>query len=128
MILRLTTQNTAQVFAHALLGVEAGQSTPNPGATPSATAGRTPEPCPLISHLIVRRDLLDDNNAGKEKMAEAKKMLKILLRTGETEKRPDLAWERGFKKEPVEVVAVSFGSSAGKKVLMPLVGGDCSID
>lgn len=40
-------------------------------------------------------------------MAEAKKMLKILLRTGETEKRPDLAWERGFKKEPVEVVAVS---------------------
>lgn len=38
-------------------------------------------------------------------MAEAKKLLKLLLRTGETEKRPDLAWERGFKKEPVEVVA-----------------------
>lgn len=59
----------------------------------------------MISHLIQRRDLLDDNNAGKEKMAEAKKLLKLLLRTGETEKRPDLAWERGFKKEPVEVVA-----------------------
>lgn len=66
-----------------------------------------PEPCPLISHLIQRRDLLDDNNAGKEKMTEAKKKLKMLLRTGETEKRPDLAWPKSMKKEPVEVVRVS---------------------
>lgn len=81
-----------------------------------------PEPCPLISHLIQRRDLLDDNNAGKEAMTEAKKKLKvsivllgsdlrahcqILLRPGESEKRPDLAWPKSFKKEPVEVVTVS---------------------
>ena len=37
-------------------------------------------------------------------MTEAKKKLKILLRPGESEKRPDLAWEKSFKKEPVEVV------------------------
>jgi hypothetical protein len=58
----------------------------------------------VISHLIQRRDLLDDNNAGKEKMTEAKKQLKSLLRTGETERRADLAWPKSFKKEPVEVV------------------------
>jgi inositol hexakisphosphate/diphosphoinositol-pentakisphosphate kinase len=39
-------------------------------------------------------------------MTEAKKKLKILLRPGESEKRPDLAWPKSFKKEPVEVVAV----------------------
>ncbi|KAL7419835.1 inositol hexakisphosphate and diphosphoinositol-pentakisphosphate kinase [Cryptotrichosporon argae] len=92
--------NTAQVFAHALLGVESGSS-----GSVSSNGGRVvPEPGPVISHLIQRRDLLDDNNAGKEKMTEAKKKLKILLRSGETEKRSDLAWPKSFKKEPVEVV------------------------
>ena len=51
-------------------------------------------------------------------MTEAKKKLKvgwmsvplqtpnpqILLRPGESDKRPDLAWEKSLKKEPVEVV------------------------
>lgn len=58
---------------------------------------------PVINHLIQRRDLLDDNNAGKEMMTEAKKKLKILLRSGETERRSDLAWPKGMV-EPVEVV------------------------
>ncbi|WWC63211.1 uncharacterized protein I303_105811 [Kwoniella dejecticola CBS 10117] len=93
--------NTAQIFANALLGLEGGSSS----HSSTIAGGRNPpEPCPQISHLIQRRDLLDDNNAGKEKMTEAKKKLKILLRTGETEKRPDLAWPKSFKKEPVEVV------------------------
>ncbi|WVR07463.1 hypothetical protein IAU60_004504 [Kwoniella sp. DSM 27419] len=93
--------NTAQVFANALLGLEGGNSQ---STSSIANSRNPPEPLPQISHLIQRRDLLDDNNAGKEKMTEAKKKLKILLRTGETEKRPDLAWPKSFKKEPVEVV------------------------
>ncbi|WRT68342.1 uncharacterized protein IL334_005318 [Kwoniella shivajii] len=93
--------NTAQIFANALLGLEGGSSS---HSSSIAGARNTSEPCPQISHLIQRRDLLDDNNAGKEKMTEAKKKLKILLRTGETDKRPDLAWPKSFKKEPVEVV------------------------
>ncbi|KAK4689515.1 inositol-hexakisphosphate/diphosphoinositol-pentakisphosphate 1-kinase, partial [Tremellales sp. Uapishka_1] len=92
--------NTAQIFAHALLGVEGGSSQ----SSTTIPNGRNPEPCPTISHLIQRRDLLDDNNAGKEKMTDAKKKLKILLRPGESDKRPDLAWPKSFKKEPVEVV------------------------
>ncbi|WVO13422.1 hypothetical protein L204_101037 [Cryptococcus depauperatus] len=94
--------NTAQIFAHALLGVEGGSST-SPGSI--ANSRNPPEPGPQISHLIQRRDLLDDNNAGKEKMTEAKKKLKMLLRTGETERRTDLAWPKSFKKEPVAVVS-----------------------
>ncbi|WWC90767.1 uncharacterized protein L201_005704 [Kwoniella dendrophila CBS 6074] len=93
--------NTAQIFANALLGLEGGSSS---HSSTIAGARNPPEPCPQISHLIQRRDLLDDNNAGKEKMTDAKKKLKILLRTGETDKRPDLAWPKSFKKEPVEVV------------------------
>lgn len=104
LIYRAKTQNTAQIFAHALLGVESGGSSSSQSSASSIANGRNPEPCPLISHLIQRRDLLDDNNAGKEKMNDAKKKLKILLRPGESEKRPDLAWEKSFKKEPVEVV------------------------
>jgi inositol hexakisphosphate/diphosphoinositol-pentakisphosphate kinase len=58
-----------------LLGVEGSQSQ----SSSSLAASRKPEPCPVISHLIQRRDLLDDNNAGKEKMQEAKKKLKVSL-------------------------------------------------
>ncbi|WVQ81892.1 hypothetical protein IAT38_004019 [Cryptococcus sp. DSM 104549] len=97
--------NTAQIFAHALLGVEGGGGSQSSNTSTIANSRNPPEPGPQISHLIQRRDLLDDNNAGKEKMTEAKKKLKILLRTGETEKRPDLAWPKSFKKEPVEVVS-----------------------
>lgn len=74
MKILLTWQNTAEIFAASLLGVAGGSSTQS---TTSIAGSRNPEPCPLISHLIQRRDLLDDNNAGKEKMTEAKKKLKV---------------------------------------------------
>jgi inositol-hexakisphosphate/diphosphoinositol-pentakisphosphate 1-kinase len=63
---------------------------------------RGPVPFPLI----VRKDLLDDSNAAKDLMDDVKKRLKILLRPGEPEKRPDLTWPKSMKKEPVEVVKV----------------------
>ena len=46
-------------------------------------------------------------NAAKDLMDDVKKRLKILLRPGEPEKRPDLTWPKSMKKEPVEVVKVS---------------------
>lgn len=39
-------------------------------------------------------------------MDDVKKRLKILLRPGEQEKRPELTWPKHMKKEPFEVVKV----------------------
>jgi len=44
-------------------------------------------------------------------MDEVKKRLKILLRPGEPERRPQLTWPKNFKKEPVEVVAVGVSTT-----------------
>jgi hypothetical protein len=65
---------------------------------------------PVPTNLIIRKDLLDDSNAAKDLMDVVKKRLKILLRPGEPEKRPDLTWPKSMKKEPVEVVKASFTS------------------
>jgi inositol hexakisphosphate/diphosphoinositol-pentakisphosphate kinase len=45
-------------------------------------------------------------------MDDVKKRLKILLRPGEPEKRPELTWPKNMKKEPVEVVGVSANAAS----------------
>ncbi|EIW76153.1 hypothetical protein CONPUDRAFT_110890 [Coniophora puteana RWD-64-598 SS2] len=84
---------SAEVFAAALM--DSSHSSSN-GSSPLS--------------LIVRKDLLDDSNAAKDLMDDVKKRLKILLRPGEPEKRPELTWPKSMKKEPVEEVIELLGS------------------
>ncbi|KAF8529126.1 cortical actin cytoskeleton protein asp1 [Hysterangium stoloniferum] len=88
--------SSAEIFAASLL----------PQATAGASTSSTPPPNGTNERprLIIRKDLLDDSNAAKDLMDDVKKRLKILLRPGESEKRPDLTWPKSLKKEPVEVV------------------------
>ncbi|KAF8591508.1 cortical actin cytoskeleton protein asp1 [Ramaria rubella] len=98
--------SSAEIFAAALLP-QSTTGTPSP-STPrsslSETNGRFSTHYPQKPRLVIRKDLLDDSNAAKDLMDDVKKRLKILLRPGEPEKRPDLTWPKSLKKEPVEVV------------------------
>lgn len=96
---------SAEIFAAALL--DPSYSTHSSGVSLDGQNGelinaQQNQPVPL--KLIVRKDLLDDSNAAKDLMNDVKKRLKILLRPGESEKRPELIWPKSMKKEPVEVV------------------------
>ena len=53
-------------------------------------------------------------------MDDVKKRLKILLRPGESEKRPELTWPKSMKKEPVEVVTVSLTFLFLKQIIVTL--------
>ncbi|KAJ3736389.1 histidine phosphatase superfamily-domain-containing protein [Lentinula guzmanii] len=93
---------SAEIFAAALLDPQTNYSTANNLYCNKNVLSRQNTSAPF--QLIVRKDLLDDSNAAKDLMDNVKKRLKILLRPGEPEKRPELTWPKSMKKEPVEVV------------------------
>ncbi|KAG8995548.1 hypothetical protein FRB90_000144 [Tulasnella sp. 427] len=110
---------SAEIFAAALLDNNTPRNVGhiNPGSplplphTPPTRSSRSSEagsamdrPAVPCYKLIIRKDLLDDSNAAKELTDDVKKRLKILLRNGESERRPELTWPKNMKAEPAQVV------------------------
>jgi inositol-hexakisphosphate/diphosphoinositol-pentakisphosphate 1-kinase len=114
---------SAEIFAAALLDSSLSASpTPTRSGRSSADgiSSHTLTPKSSMSlreplKLIVRKDLLDDSNAAKDLMDDVKKRLKILLRPGEPEKRPELIWPKSMNKEPVEVLKVNLLLPKGRR-------------
>ncbi|KAF8845756.1 hypothetical protein BDN67DRAFT_986867 [Paxillus ammoniavirescens] len=115
---------SAEIFAAALVDHQSNypaSSSATSVSSRSSQEGNTSTPSLHLKHgtgphgtppaLIIRKDLLDDSNAAKDLMDDVKKRLKILLRPGEPEKRPELTWPKSMKKEPVEVEVIELLSS-----------------
>lgn len=101
---------SAEIFAAALVDNISSSFSASSSTLSSSLSSCSSQESKLSSQgatppeLIIRKDLLDDSNAAKDLMDDVKKRLKILLRPGEPEKRPELTWPKSMKKEPVEVV------------------------
>lgn len=121
---------SAEIFAAALFDQHQSSlstsSTPTRSGRTSADGGPGQTITPKSSSmslrdpfkLIVRKDLLDDSNAAKDLMDDVKKRLKILLRPGESEKRPELIWPKSMNKEPVEVLKEAIELLSGFRATM----------
>lgn len=104
----ISASPTAASFSTSITNSETRPGTPQVSDTASSSRfiSHDNEKAPTSLQLIIRKDLLDDSNEAKDLMDEVKKRLKVLLRPGEPERRPQLTWPKNLKKEPVEVVAV----------------------